>query len=131
MSRENVDVVEPVRRLWAALNERDWDAFSAVLDPEVEYMPREEHAPYRGPEAVVQYASRWLEAWDPFSGEVEEVESAPAEDRALVGLRLRGKGKGSEVEIDDLLFWVCELRGGRLFRISEHSDRAEARKAAS
>ena len=117
-------------RLWAALDERDWDAFSAELDPEVEYTPREEHAVYRGPEAVVQYTERWLDAWDPFAGEAEEVESAPAGDRAFVALRLRGRGKGSEVEIDDLLFWACELRGGRLYRISEHSDRAEALAAA-
>ena len=68
MSQENVEVGEPVRRLWAALNKRDWDAFSAELDPEMEYTPREEHAVYRGPEAVIQYAERWLEAWDTFFG---------------------------------------------------------------
>jgi ketosteroid isomerase-like protein len=129
MSQENVEVGEPVRRLWAALNKRDWDAFSAELDPEMEYTPREEHAVYRGPEAVIQYVERWLEAWDTFFGEAEEVESAPAEDRAFIALRLRGTGKGSGVEIDDRLFWVYELRGGRLYRISEYSDRAEALEA--
>ena len=130
MSQENVEVGEPVRRLWAALNRRDWDAFSAELDPEMEYTPREEHAVYRGPEAVIQYVERWLEAWDTFSGEAEEVESAPTEDRAVVALRLRGTGKGSGVDIDDRLFWVYELRGGRLYRISEYRDRAEALEAA-
>jgi len=29
MSQENVEVGEPVRRLWAALSKRDWDASSA------------------------------------------------------------------------------------------------------
>ena len=130
MSQEKVEVGEPARRLWAALNKRDWDAFSAELDPEMEYAPREEHAVYRGPEAVVEYAKRWLEAWDTFFGEAEEVESAPAEDRAVVALRLRGRGKGSGVEIDERLFWVYALRGGRLYRISEYPDRAEALEAA-
>jgi ketosteroid isomerase-like protein len=127
---ENVEVGEPVRRLWAALSKRDWDAVSAELHPEVEYTPVEEQVVYRGPEACVQYAERWLEAWDTFSGEPEEVESAPAEDRACIVLRFRGRGKGSGVEIDERHFWVYELRGGRLYRISEYSDRAQALEAA-
>jgi hypothetical protein len=72
MSQENLDVGEPVRRLLAAFNKRDWGAFSAELDPEVEYMPVEEHAVCRGPGAVSQYTQRWLEAWDTFSLEAEE-----------------------------------------------------------
>jgi ketosteroid isomerase-like protein len=130
MSQENVEVGEPVRRLLAAFNKRDWGAFSAELDPEVEYMPVEEHAAYRGPGAVSQYTQRWLEAWDTFSLEAEEVESTPAENRAFSAIRLRGTGKGSGVEIDQRGFWVYELRGGRLYRISEYSDRAEALEAA-
>ena len=131
MSQENVVVVgEPVRRLWAALSKRDWAAFSAELDPEMEYTPVEEQVVYRGPEAVTQYAEGWLEAWETFSGEVEEVVSAPEEDRAFVALRFRGRGKGSGVEIDERGFWAYELRGGRLYRISEYSDRAEALEAA-
>ena len=130
MSQENVEVGEPVRRLWAALSKRDWDAFSAELDPEMEYTPLEEHVVYRGPEAVIQYAERWLEAWETFLGEVEEVESAPAEDRAFIALRFRGKGKGAESRSTTAGFWVAEVRGGRLYRISEYSDRAEALEAA-
>ena len=53
MSEENVEVVgEPVRRLWAALSKRDWAAFSAELDPEMEYTPVEEQvtaAPRQSP----------------------------------------------------------------------------------
>jgi hypothetical protein len=39
MLRENMEVGEPVRRLWAALGKHDWDGFSAELDPEMEYTP--------------------------------------------------------------------------------------------
>ena len=129
MSQEKVEVGEPVRRLWAALSKRDWDAFSAELDPEMEYTPVEEQV-VRGPEAATRYAERWLEAWETFSAEVEEVESAPAADRAFVALRFRGRGNGSGVEIDERGFWVYELRGGRLYRISEYSDPDEALEAA-
>jgi len=130
MSKENVEVGEPVRRIFAAFNKRDWGAFSAELDPEVEYAPVEVHATLRGREAVAQYAERWLEDWDTFSAEAEEVESTPAQDRALIAVRLGGIGKGSGVEIYDRFFWVTELRGGRLYRISEYTDRAEALEAA-
>jgi ketosteroid isomerase-like protein len=130
MSQENVEIGDPVRRLLAAFNKRDWGAFSAELDREVEYMPVEEHAVYRGTEAVSQYTQRWLEAWDTFSLEAEEVESTSAENRAFSAIRMRGTGKGSGVEIDERGFWVYELRGGRLYRISEYNDRAEALEAA-
>ena len=110
MSEENVEIGEPVRRLWAALGKRDWEAFSAELDPDVEYTPAEEHVVYRGREAVIQYSERWLEAWTTsFLGEVEEVVSAPVEDHAFIALRFRGSG----VEIDDRLFWAtsCGVAG--------------------
>jgi ketosteroid isomerase-like protein len=119
-----------VRRLLAAFSKRDWDAFAAELDPEMEYTPVEEQVVFRGPEAATRYAERWLEAWETFSAEAVEVESAPAADRAFVALRFRGRGTGSGVEIDELGYWVCELRDGRLCRISEYSDRAEALHAA-
>ena len=130
MSEEHVEVGEPVRRLWAALSKRDWNAFSAELDAEIEYTPIEEQVVYRGPEAATRYAERWLEAWEAFSAEVEEVEPAPAADRAFVVLRFRGRGTGGGVEIDERGFWVYELRGDRLYRISEYSDAAEALEAA-
>ena len=55
-----MQVGEPVGRLWAALGKRDWGAFSAELDPEIEYSPREEQVVYRGPDAVARYTERWL-----------------------------------------------------------------------
>jgi ketosteroid isomerase-like protein len=130
MSQENVEVVDRVRRLFAAFNKRDWGAFSAQLDPEVEYTPVEEHATYRGPEAFTEYLEQWLEAWETFSGEVEEIEITSAEDRAFIAMRLRGRGKGSGVAIDNRTFWSGELRGGRLYRISEYTGREEALDAA-
>ena len=74
--------------------------------------------------------SSGFEAWDTFSAEAEEVESTPAENRAFIALRFRARGKGSGVEIGRRGFWVYELRGGRLYRISEYSDRAGALEAA-
>ena len=128
MSQEKMEIAGGVRRLGAAFNKRDWDGFFAELDPEVEYAPIEVHGSRRGREALTEYLEQWLEAWETFSAEAEEIEIA-AEDRAFIAWRFRGRGKGSGVEIDDPMFWVGELRGGRLYRISEYTDRAEALEA--
>ncbi|MDQ3571400.1 MAG: nuclear transport factor 2 family protein [Actinomycetota bacterium] len=130
MSEESVEIADRVRRLFAAFNERDWSVFSVELDPEVEYTPVEEHAAYHGPEKFAEYLKGFLEFWEPFLGEAEEIEITPAEDCAFVAMRFRGRGKGSGVDIDDRLFWAGELRGGRLYRISEYTDRQEALEAA-
>ena len=44
----------------------------------MEYTPVEEQVACRGPGAATRYAERWVEAWETFSAEVEEVEIAPA-----------------------------------------------------
>lgn len=130
MSEQIAEVGEPVRRVFAAFNKRDWDAFSAEFDPDVEYAPVEEHATVRGPAAITRYVKRWLEDWDTFSAEAEKVESTPAQDRALIAVRFGGVGRGSGAEVYARFFWVTELRGGRLHRISEYTDRADALEAA-
>ncbi len=125
-----MEIVDGVRRLFAAFNKRDWGAFSAELDPEVEYTPVEEHTTRHGREAITEYVKGWLEAWETFSGEPEEIEITSAEDHVFIAMRFRGSGKESGVEIDDPMFWVSELRDGRLYRISEYTDRQEALEAA-
>ena len=130
MSQENVEVVDGVRRLFAAFNKRDWGALSAELDPEVEYTPVEEHTTRHGREAFTEYLKGWLEAWETFLGEPEEIEITRAGDHAFIAIRCQGSGKGSGVEIDDRLYWDGELRDGRLYRISEYTDRQEALEAA-
>ena len=77
MSQDSKDIGAPVRRMWTAFSARNWAAFAEEFDPEAEYMPVEEQTVYRGPEGCTQYAHQWLDAWDTFSAQVEETESAP------------------------------------------------------
>ena len=46
--------------LYAALNRRDWDAFFAQTDPEVEWTPLDENTSYRGRGALIAYIERRL-----------------------------------------------------------------------
>jgi ketosteroid isomerase-like protein len=130
MSQENVEIVERVRRFVEAFNRRDFDTFFAQLDPEIEYTPVEENVLYRGREAFTEYIGHWLEAWDTFVAHPEEIEITPAGNWGFVALRFRGRGKGSEVDVDDRLYWATELREGRVHRIEEYTGREEALEAA-
>jgi ketosteroid isomerase-like protein len=130
MSQENVEITERVRKFLEAFNRRDLDVFFAQLDPEVEYTPVEENVVYRGREAFTEYIGRWLEAWDKCVVQPEEIEISPAGEWGFVAIRFLARGKGSEVEVDDQLFWAAELRDGRLHRIEEYTRREEALEAA-
>jgi ketosteroid isomerase-like protein len=130
MSQDSEDTGAPVRRVWTAFSTRDWAAFAEELDPEVEYRPAEEHTVQRGPEGCTEYSHQWLDAWDTFSAQVEETESAPTPNRVFARIHLRGRGRGSGVEVEERLYWVAELRRGRLYRINEYNDRGEALEAA-
>jgi ketosteroid isomerase-like protein len=92
----------------------------------VEYTPVEENVVHRGRAGLTEYLGHWLEAWDRFAAEPEEIEITPAEDRGFVAIRFRGTGKSSGVEVDDHLFWAADLRDGRLHRIKEYTGRQEA-----
>jgi ketosteroid isomerase-like protein len=128
LSQENGGA-EQVRKLLEAFNRRDLDALFAQLDPEMEYRPVEENVVYRGREACTEYIARWLGAWDKCVVHPEEIEISPAEDWGFVAIRFSVRGKGSEVEVDELGFWVVELRDGRMRRIEEYTRREEALKA--
>jgi hypothetical protein len=81
------EIVERFRKQFEAFNRRDWDAWFAQIDPEIEYTPVEENVVYRGREEVTEYIAQWLEAWDKCVLHPEEIEISPAEDRAFVAIR--------------------------------------------
>jgi SnoaL-like domain len=101
MSPENIEIVKRAKVAYAAFNHRDWDGFFSDMYSEADYEwdPMEENVSYRGREAIIEYLDSWLEAWDEFEVEVEDIEVVPTADRMFVALRYRGKGKGSEIPV--------------------------------
>jgi limonene-1,2-epoxide hydrolase len=121
---------DPVREFIRAFNERDLDAFAAVLDPEVEL-----HS-MRGVRKGVEAARLW--ATRPPGGVQQTVElEALHEDEAagdgsavaLVRRRWRWEEDGSEAGVDEMA-WLFELRGNRVLSWRPFEDRAEAMRAA-
>jgi ketosteroid isomerase-like protein len=74
MSEEDVEIVERVRRLYAAYSRRDWDAYFADTDPEFEWDPTEQGGVFRGRRAITELAENWFSTWAEWQWEPEEIE---------------------------------------------------------
>jgi ketosteroid isomerase-like protein len=126
MSQENVEVV---RRAFAyeVYGRGDRAEAEAIFDPYVVMKPTEEGPSY-GLDAVRDNFEHWREAWDELEVRVEEV--IDAGDHVLLTAHHRGRGQGSGVEVDTRFYDVYMLRDGKVVRVDEFSERAEALEAA-
>jgi limonene-1,2-epoxide hydrolase len=114
--------IDPVREFIRAFNERDLDAFCAVLDPEVELHSMK--GMRKGREAARRWATR------PGGGvqqtiELEELYEEPERAVALIRRVWRWDEDGSRAGEDEMA-WLFELRGKRIRSWRPYADRAEA-----
>ena len=124
MSQENVDIVHR----WLAAFENDEEMFRDLTHPEIEWAPVEEnHTPSHGIEGAVRIRNGWLEAWDAYRLEVEEI--LDAGDDVLVSGVAVARGKGSGVEVELRLYFHAKVSEGKVVYVYEYQDRAEALKA--
>ena len=120
---------DPVREFIRAFNERDLDAFVAVLDPKVEL--HSGRGLRKGVEAARLWATRKPGGVQQ-TIELEELyEDEAAGDGTAVALirrRWNWEEDGSEASVDEMA-WVFELRGGRIVSWRPFDDRTEARRS--
>ena len=129
MSRENVEVV---RESWDAWLRGDLPALFRTYDPEIvwdtsHYRDWPESA-YYGIEGVENFLREWLAVWDDYEVGVDEIFAAP-DDRVVVLFWHRGKGRASGLTMEWHAAQIISLRGGKLARIDNYEDRAEALEA--
>jgi len=128
MSRENVELVWRVNAYW---QRGDWQAGAELFDPDLEVVFSTSSFPdpgtYRGGRVALAAWSRWLEAWEEFSMEVDEV--IEVGERVVTLNRLRGRGKVSGATVDDDVGVIFGCRGGKIAHMV-FCDRAEALEAA-
>lgn len=120
-------MTDPVREFIRAFNERDLDAFVAVLDPEVEL-----HASRglrKGREAARVWATRRpggvqqeIELEELYE---EGLEGGGGRAVALIQRRWRWAEDGSEAGVDRMA-WAFELREQRVLSWRPYDDREEA-----
>ncbi len=119
MSQKNVEIV---RRFLLV----DLDEALTYADPGIVWNPIEE-SPTQGHDAVRASLARWKGEWDDYKLMPEEFEDRG--DRVVVTVRMRGRGRGSGVEVDGRFYDVYTLRGGKIVRMDQFTERSEALEA--
>ncbi len=126
--------MEVVRRAVEAFNEGRLDTVAssvAFWDPDIEFHENPklpEAAVCRGREAVERYFRQFLDSFQDYRFEIEEMHDAG--DQVVVFNRQRGRGRESGVEVDMRNAWLFTFREGRITRIKPYWDREEAMSVA-
>jgi ketosteroid isomerase-like protein len=127
---ENVNSanVEAVRKaIWAF--ENDADEFKSMQSPEGVWFPFEDnHSPSYGIEGAMRIRSHWLDAWDEYRSEIEDVVAEG--ENVVVSLHVIGRGRASSVPVDVRIHFQFKVRDGRIVYTYEHLDKGAALKAA-
>jgi ketosteroid isomerase-like protein len=119
MSQENIEIV---RRFLGV----DLDESLAYVDPGIVWNPVEESSA-QGPEAVRASTERWKSEWDSY--EMIPEEFVDMDDRVVATVRYRTRGRRSGIEVDGRCYDVFTLRGGKIVRMDQFSERSEALEA--
>jgi len=109
-------------RLYAAVNERDRDAITALTAPDILVETTVEA--FRGPESLLDWLDDGDDAFDDFRVELLEVEELG--DDVVASMRQRGRGRVSGAEVDDQITHVWTLRDGRAIRMKSFARREDA-----
>ena len=127
MSQENVEIVS---RMYEAFSRGDATAALSYFDPEVVTDPRHrvDGRVGQGPDDLVAILGEWLDTWDEWRQEIEEIRDLG--DRVLVIDTQRGRGKGSGIEWEGRFANLYELQRGKITRMTIYDDLPQAFEAA-
>jgi ketosteroid isomerase-like protein len=129
VSEENVEIV---RRMNAAVNAHDLDAWMAYLDPAFEFVDHmgavgEESG--SGIDGIRRQAEGWLEAFPDFRVDTEEF--IDAGDRVVTVTHWHGTGAGSGLPYSQRAAEIVTLRDGKIVYLEMgFEDKAAALEAA-
>ena len=126
MSRENVELHY---RAGDAFNRRDLDAFLALMDPEVEFIPYvvTMEGTYRGHDGIRRWWQDLFEVFPDWKVEAEEVRDLG--DLTLMRGRLRGQGATSGAPFERPYWGAVEWRDEQIVWWHAFGSEAEALEA--
>ena len=103
---------------------------SASEDFEV-FLPRNlpNSGTYVGRDGFFTWLGQWLDAWDEFTVEIEDLE-AVGEEHLVAGMRQSGLGKGSGIPVEMEIAYMWQVRDGILRAMHLYSSRREAIEVA-
>lgn len=82
---------------------------------------------YRGPDEIRELWAAFASVWEELTIELEEILYAD-DERILARARFRGRGAGSGVEVDRMVFYAFRMREGQLAYSRAFDDEASARR---
>ena len=127
MSQENVEIV---RRMWEAFLAADFQTALSFYAADVEWdgtnLPDGQIG--RGHEAILGHVTKWAEAWNDWTVEVERVVEAGG-DQVILFTRERGRSD-SGLTMDERHAELYTLRDGKIVRRQGFSDPSQALEAA-
>ena len=111
MSQENVEVA---KQALEAFQQDDIDRFLSYIHPEVEWYPRlgELEGIHHGHDAVRRWWAGLLEVFPDWSPTIREVRDL--DDFVLFHMHVAASGTGSGLGLDEHLWQVAEIKGGRI-----------------
>jgi ketosteroid isomerase-like protein len=126
MSQENVEIV---RRAFAYEIDGVGDRADAeaIFDPQVVMNPTNE-GPLYGADAMRDDYKRWASAFEELRVTLEKI--IDAGDQVVVVAHHQGRGRKSGVEVDARFYEVYTVREGKVSRVDEFNEMAEALEAA-
>ena len=122
---------EMIRGAFELYGRDGMEALLPYVDPEIEVIAADSvlnRANGRGHAAAIDFARQWEEAWAQSSYEVESIERR-GDGLYRVDARTHARGAGSGLILDELFFYVLELRDGRFTRLHLYGDPAAADEA--
>lgn len=121
------DTVELLKGSYAALNRRDIDGTLEVLDADakwVEHSDLPEAGSYEGRETIRAFLEQFLDSWDEFEQQIEEIHVE--EDCVLLFIRLTASGRGSGIDVQSRYAHLWIMRDDRAVRVDAYYDRDSA-----
>ena len=128
MSLENVEIV---RAAFGAFGQDDWEAFIALVDPEIEWVTTGQFVGgpvYRGHAGVREFLDALSGEFADFHAEPENFAQVP--EIVVADTRVSGIGKRSGVPVDLRFTVVVSFSGGKIVHVRNFLERRDALEAA-
>ena len=124
MPSEDVDAL---RQGYAALNAGDLSGVRSLLHPDIEWQEGDgalEAGIHQGREGFESFLGEWLESFEDFRLEPEEI--IEKEDRLIAVVHQSGTGRASGIEVEAQIAHVWTVKNGQAVRWQSYSSRDEA-----
>jgi ketosteroid isomerase-like protein len=131
MSEENVEVV---RAVLDAQRRQDWEAFPKLYDPEIEWEDVAglwgDWGTRRGFDDVRDAFLTLFEAFEHAEFRLDDRDLFESGDDVVTPIRMSVRGRESGIRVDQVVWVVWTVRGGRIVRVRGYREKTPALEAA-